>query len=163
LALAPELRNRVYEYALLEPDTVVVTTSLQQPALPRVNKQVRGEALDLYYGTIFFDVHIIDCDATLLAQFEQYLDVLNRKCSVRMLMSATGEDWTNLVAWCRLIHEGKCGGFGTLGLDESFDDSEAVIHAAHRIVKMDWSWAACEKELAELRLLVGRINSAWLR
>lgn len=162
LAVAPELRNRIYDYALLDPDTVVVTTALQQPALLRVNKQIRGEALELDYCTIYFDVAVADCDATLLAQFTQYLDGLHLTCAARIFMSMMVENWTNLVAWCKLIHEGKCDGLTSLDMDDTFNDSEAVMRAAHRTARTDRSWAACLKELAELRFLVGRIDKAWL-
>ncbi|KUI63013.1 hypothetical protein VP1G_10131 [Cytospora mali] len=48
LNLPPELRNYIYRLALVQPATTDLAAP--QPALTRVNKQVRAEALSIYYA-----------------------------------------------------------------------------------------------------------------
>ncbi|KAK5120783.1 hypothetical protein LTR85_005849 [Meristemomyces frigidus] len=53
LSIPPEIRNYIYGLALTESDDIVVPSSgkLSQPALLRVCKQVRTEALAIYYAS----------------------------------------------------------------------------------------------------------------
>ncbi|KUI72140.1 hypothetical protein VM1G_07431 [Cytospora mali] len=48
LNLPPEIRNDIYRLALVQPTTTDLASP--QPALTRVNKQVRAEALSIYYA-----------------------------------------------------------------------------------------------------------------
>lgn len=52
LDLAGELRNKIWRYALVKPSSIDVAekTSLDEPALLAVNKQIRGEGLEIYYA-----------------------------------------------------------------------------------------------------------------
>ncbi|TKA72565.1 hypothetical protein B0A49_06034 [Cryomyces minteri] len=64
LKLPPELRNVIYNLALVECHTVrmLVRPMTKQPALARVCRQVRNECLPIYYGNNHFQRDLIDYD-----------------------------------------------------------------------------------------------------
>ncbi|KAK3697693.1 hypothetical protein LTR37_017342 [Vermiconidia calcicola] len=68
LTLPAELRDRVYEL-VLEEDRVIQVSNVHpvrheadflEPAITRVNHQLRREALPVYYGCSYFKVVIVD-------------------------------------------------------------------------------------------------------
>jgi len=54
--LPPELRNEIYELALLKDQPIYISHNarLREPALLAINRQVRAEGLPLYYGVNTF-------------------------------------------------------------------------------------------------------------
>ncbi|KAK5120766.1 hypothetical protein LTR85_005832 [Meristemomyces frigidus] len=64
-----ELRDLIYEYALLEPDDIIVPNK-QKPALFGVCQQVRHEATPIYYAINTFRAFIFDDGQTCLIPFQ---------------------------------------------------------------------------------------------
>lgn len=48
LSLPPEIRNMIYRYTLVEGD-IFVDTTVMQPALLQLNRQIRAESIQIYY------------------------------------------------------------------------------------------------------------------
>ncbi|KAK5127818.1 hypothetical protein LTR85_004934 [Meristemomyces frigidus] len=112
LDLPPELRNRVYDdlvvtEAPLLPSACQHTSrpSAAQPDITRVCRQIRQEALPMFYGLNQFDVHIHRCD---FAYFIDYMDTIgehNRKhikIVVLQLMDrlTCGNGLLDFARWC---------------------------------------------------------------
>ncbi|POS78334.1 hypothetical protein DHEL01_v203264 [Diaporthe helianthi] len=62
LSLPAEIRNKIYQYSLVErPSRAALRIKgLAQPPLTRTNRQVRSEALPIYYGNNRFEIIIPD-------------------------------------------------------------------------------------------------------
>ncbi|KAK0301115.1 hypothetical protein LTS00_000264 [Friedmanniomyces endolithicus] len=56
LRLPPELRNAIYSYVLVDPPEVLVTNHWRPPALFSMSKQVRREALKIYFAENIFRI-----------------------------------------------------------------------------------------------------------
>ncbi|EME86451.1 uncharacterized protein MYCFIDRAFT_172201 [Pseudocercospora fijiensis CIRAD86] len=66
LKLAPELRNRIYEHALIADSEVVKMRShTKPPGLLATCRQIRSEAQAMYYNQNHFRFKVFDCDQTL--------------------------------------------------------------------------------------------------
>ncbi|KAK3710461.1 hypothetical protein LTR37_010304 [Vermiconidia calcicola] len=72
-ALPAELRTLIYQFALTEDGEIAITRHLKQPPLLRTCRQVRNEALQLWYTSNTFYIDVSDCDDTELYAFEQHL------------------------------------------------------------------------------------------
>jgi len=103
LQLPPELRNRIYEHAVFD-NVVMITPSLKQPSLLHSCKQIREEALGIFYANEF-KLHIQDCDAGLLMAFSVHLKDVGHEDGV-MRFSVGGKNWNNLQQWCLRIWAG---------------------------------------------------------
>ncbi|KAK5127973.1 hypothetical protein LTR85_005090 [Meristemomyces frigidus] len=62
LTIAPELRNRIYHEALKSPDRIRLSTKEQplQPALLRTCRQIRQEAIGIYYNINRLEITVYD-------------------------------------------------------------------------------------------------------
>ena len=69
MSIPPELRVRIYQYALIKNDPLVITPLLCQPPLLRVCRLIRREALDIHYLKNKYAATVNDRDAQLLASF----------------------------------------------------------------------------------------------
>ncbi|KAK0356105.1 hypothetical protein LTR91_009206 [Friedmanniomyces endolithicus] len=58
LKLPPELRNAIYSYVLVDPPEVLVTYHWRPPALLSMSKQIRREALKIYFAENIFRIDI---------------------------------------------------------------------------------------------------------
>ncbi|KAL1847799.1 hypothetical protein Daus18300_013841 [Diaporthe australafricana] len=94
LAVPAEIRNKIYRHALVQAERGQRPgdriCGLSQPALTRANKQIRSEALPIYYGQNFFQLNIA---------------------------SSMGEcvpnDWSSFVRMFSVFKAGRTGGWGT--------------------------------------------------
>lgn len=70
LELAAELRNRIYEYALVEDDDVEIRPeTFAQPGLLLTCRKIRAEALPIYFLDNVFKFNIRKFEASLLVAF----------------------------------------------------------------------------------------------
>ena len=72
LALPAELRNRIYEYALLQDGGIRVMPRLSQPSLLLTSRQICQESLQIWYNRNDFEVPVRDCDASLLTKWGRH-------------------------------------------------------------------------------------------
>lgn len=91
LHLPAEIRNKIYRYLLVEDPSTGRIRSLAQPPLTRTNKQVRSEALPIYYGENKF---LLRSSRTPIATTDP-------------------EEWPNFVRMFRMFKAGRIGGRGT--------------------------------------------------
>ncbi|KAK5121096.1 hypothetical protein LTR85_005580 [Meristemomyces frigidus] len=160
LRLPAEIRNAIYGYALAE-DEIAVTAGLQQPPLLHICRQVRVEALGLWYTSNDFVIPIEDCDATLLVAFVGHLRLVGH-AGVDLPVMLGGKNWSNLQRWCRAIWSQQC--VHHLPRYAEATEVEAVIIAAHDIAAqyVNEPWESCEQALENLGFVVGKFDSEWL-
>jgi hypothetical protein len=90
LRLAPEIRNKIYQYCLVEPSLRHCELSLAQPPLTRTNRQIRSEALPIYYGGNRF-----------------YLKIPTEP------VVGEKDDWADFIRMFRVFKASRTGGPGT--------------------------------------------------
>lgn len=90
LLLPAEIRNKIYRYALVEDSSADRIKGLAQPPLTRTNKQIRSEALPIYYGQNRFRLDIP------APSHDEHPD-----------------DWPNFIRMFRAFKGGRSGGRGT--------------------------------------------------
>ncbi|CAK4033259.1 Hypothetical predicted protein [Lecanosticta acicola] len=113
LNLPAELRNRIYEYAVISSDRLLVPSTCkhddrptaQQPALTKVNRQVREETIKTFYAENVFVYHIHRCDFEYMFEWMTAIGLENRS-SVRKLQLVIKDRWTcgvgllDFLRWC---------------------------------------------------------------
>ncbi|KAK5706091.1 hypothetical protein LTR97_001077 [Elasticomyces elasticus] len=160
LVLPPELRNRIYEYALIKPYNITVDVHLQIPPLLDVSRQIKKEASGIWYESNRFSHYIQDCNAMLLQRFTKHCKNTGMKARDQLEIYET-PNWPNLVKWCKQVHahNSKC-----LPQGAGFSAVETVISSAHGIAieTKDQPWEKCEALLKILRRTVGRYDKRWL-
>lgn len=114
LSLAPELRNRIYRFALLSSDRVVVQDHTKPPPLLEACHQIRTEAYAIYYRENIFLCRIFDLDASLLirwcAIFPQYNNTETPFGMRNRLCIQPSTNWDNLIIWLEAVFNNECTG-----------------------------------------------------
>ncbi|KAK0938612.1 hypothetical protein LTR29_009824 [Friedmanniomyces endolithicus] len=120
LALPKELREQIFNYAILEdPLTVLSITEdgPKQPCLLRVCHQVRRETLTRYYTYNKFGIVISDFDArAVLPSYRlqhKYFDPPKNSDARRAALGCVGlqikfsPEWNYMMGWCSLEYRGR--------------------------------------------------------
>ncbi|KAK4503839.1 hypothetical protein PRZ48_004754 [Zasmidium cellare] len=171
LNLPAELRNQIYELALIEPmKQVTVTSDLKPPGLLAANRQIRSECRKIWYFENRFLFPIFNCDAKLKGQFMKVIMTVVTKdgpsVETANLIHGRGARWGNLLDWCRVVQKYGCG---LLPMPENLKDNDymTVVVAAHQIAIAHaggrGSWEMCLRNLQALRMVAGRVNNEWLK
>jgi hypothetical protein len=163
--LPAELRNKIYHYALIEPDHIRIDEDMQIPGLFSVCQQTRREAMGMYYLKNTFGAEITDCDVRRCIAFREAIrEVLNaandKSIRISISMNMRGVNWTNLVDWCYSIWKKKICASPFNG---STHVDDKVIFAAHQIAENNDSWDNCKKQLVAFRVVAGELNPKWLQ
>jgi hypothetical protein len=116
LYLAAELRNKIYAYALSEDDRIIITAeSIPEPALLFACKQIRKEAIGIYYDISTFKIEGQPCDSRPLVLYTRKTKSLlaqgkspNRDIVANGLFERQAQDWTMLKVCLKRFHAGKC-------------------------------------------------------
>ena len=130
----------------------------------RTSRQIRQEALPIFYSRNEFGIMVPDCDNTLLKAFGFHLERLPygmKAEEVVLLIGSEGRcDWENLSKWCKDVWLDRCDSMQKSGNEGG---KTAVIEAAHAIVREQKfnSWEACEQALENLRYVAQRYDSDW--
>ncbi|KAK5111957.1 hypothetical protein LTR85_011704 [Meristemomyces frigidus] len=168
LALPPELRNKIYEYVLIDnAGVVVVTQATVQPPLLRTCTKVRSQALPIWYADNEFEVKIRDCDGSIYVKWLRHTRSIGSKGALRRVawILSGRPNWTNLMAWLREQYEGRSDlqpEFSFSGNVELPDEWRFVI-AAHDMLK-DYSekpWHVFERAMKRLRYAVDPFDPRW--
>ncbi|KAF2209047.1 hypothetical protein CERZMDRAFT_100801 [Cercospora zeae-maydis SCOH1-5] len=120
LALAPELRNRIYEYALhLSQNSSKLDLNhsfrgsnpiFREPGILTTCRQIRHEALKIYLLSNTFAIKVFDCETSQLIAFERRCCALDvaKGMSVSIWPATKREefDWKALWVWALYVHAG---------------------------------------------------------
>ncbi|KXS99026.1 hypothetical protein AC578_6140 [Pseudocercospora eumusae] len=115
LDLAAELRNHIYEYALIEDDAITFSRSkIAQPGLLRTCRQIREETRPIYYcrndfvimySCCAYDIRIV---RTFFKQAEgfwsNYERLRSELCRVSYQETKLRPIWYKAIAWLKAYH-----------------------------------------------------------
>ncbi|CZT17403.1 uncharacterized protein RCC_03237 [Ramularia collo-cygni] len=108
-----EIQDFIYKYALLEPDTKdavvqVHRTGYSRPGLLQTCKQIRSDALKIWYYGTKFHVRIHDFDSAPLQKWgASFTSIGLIRGKVTMYSTPRWEpSWDNLIVWLELYHAG---------------------------------------------------------
>ncbi|USW48600.1 hypothetical protein Slin15195_G019190 [Septoria linicola] len=101
--LAPELRNKIYEYVLVSETKIHITRILKQPGLQTTCRQIRAEAKEMWLYQNEFKFIAFDNDAKLLFRFDTISQSRLSKAFNVQILRAGRWHWQNLMQWCTLV------------------------------------------------------------
>ncbi|KAK1073045.1 hypothetical protein LTR33_010077 [Friedmanniomyces endolithicus] len=120
LALPKELREQIFDHAMLEDTSNMISINEygpKQPGLLRVSAQVRRETLTRYYTYKKFGIVISDFDAqAVLLSYRlqhKYFDPPKNTDARRAAVGCVGlqirfsPEWSDMVGWCSLEYRGR--------------------------------------------------------
>jgi hypothetical protein len=116
LKLPGELRNRIYRFAIIKPVSIELDIPRwqdHQPAFVRTCKQIRIEALRLFYAENKITTNIHDWNPIVKVRCSELL-ASHKMRSHHLYHYFTGSpNWENLLAWLKGVFEGKIGGISS--------------------------------------------------
>ncbi|KAK4504086.1 hypothetical protein PRZ48_005001 [Zasmidium cellare] len=165
LALPPEIRTTIFEYALIEPEKIRVRPPLRPPALLSTCRQTREDAGLIWFERNRFVITIRNCDASLFVAFANLHHNHQRRYNmtghlVYNIVVAGGKDWNNLMLWCYEVWANTIPAFKMI---EPSDEYEAFVSVATNIAKWhrDRPWEECYATIDAIRYAVAKYDSAW--
>lgn len=168
--IPPELRNRIYDFALYTDGYCVITQhgGVPEPALLATCQQIRKEGVGVYYAInetlVLIDSY--DCSTVRLCQrklcsiWEDYGIDIRRVDSI-----LTGPpSWENLKRWAQIIHEDEdvdvCGMPQISAVDAPhLKMVYGILHTAH--ASKATSWSEVEHILEALRFGLIAYDDRW--
>jgi hypothetical protein len=182
LRLPPELRNRIYKYALrLENGICEVneTTGFPEPALLFTCKDIRREAIAVFYSVNTIRLVIESYSPSMpIFMHKKRLAVLTRYGYKIPAAEASMEGlarWRNLLSWLRHVHENACtsltsikpapplGIRGHIREAPDYDKEKTVVAGLFSMVETmsEVPWDRVEKSLGMLRYGLVQYDSEW--
>ncbi|KAK5731994.1 hypothetical protein LTR17_010947 [Elasticomyces elasticus] len=164
LTLPPEMRNRIYREVLVEGDIYIYTHSRFlpiEPALVRVCRQTRDEALAIYHKENVFVFDINENNARNLINWCK--SALRRKDGEIAFEVAHSQNWSNLAVWARAVFEGKCD-MPELSRGSGHGSDPAAYHVLEVVSKFKEchiGWETVDAVLKQLRMALAVGNRMW--
>ena len=165
LALPAELRNRIYRFALGQGSHIwlsALTWSTHQPLLLKTNRQIRTEALGLFYHENVFSAGVHDWDDGVQERFlalrKQY------QISTHWHHHFTGgPHWGNLMGWLRGVHEGRKRALPTPGMEKMRSPVRWVLAGCFEMALYGrgMPWFAVERVLGVQRKALVEMDPRW--
>ena len=113
LALPAELKDEIYRFSLVQGDIRISSTgpAPKEPGLLSVCREIRCDALQIYYQENDFCFDIAGFDATRHINFckTDGRKELNKKGSLFTIDEEPGS-WPNLKKWLQAFYYGQCAG-----------------------------------------------------
>ncbi|CAK1366965.1 unnamed protein product [Cercospora beticola] len=167
--LSAELRNEIYELALVKSEEIEITKeTFAQPALLRTCRQIRAEAVQIYYSRNEFYTTISRLDASLLRAFGQqqsHEEVWLKRTGVALILNEGSNDayWPNFLQWMKWYYDDEVTG---LACPEDCPGGLCcTLDAAFRIVSelQDLRWKRVSTVLETLKRMKQPENGSSLR
>ena len=157
LDLPAELRNTIFEYALVEERPINVEHLRATPQLFLVSHQVRRECVSLFYLSNSFTITLYDANPTLLGRWCKHCQSLGMR-NHDLNIEVVGYTGMNITRWAKMIYYGEpCRKM--LGI-ESKDDGdklswEEMICETHRLAE---TYAANGKSGTQLKAAMAQLR-----
>ncbi|KAK5695985.1 hypothetical protein LTR97_008405 [Elasticomyces elasticus] len=169
LSLAPEIRNLIYEYTLLEPTKIDITPAYRTPGFLSTWRLVRQEATIMYWNRNYWTIYAPGCDASLAIAFVNHSGPAltpkpKRQVPLQIGIGGAnqGANWSNLVSWCRHVWGGGRLHFYKENVCKT--NATCVVVGAALAVALRHrgrKWEECEEALEVLRGVAALSNRAW--
>lgn len=176
LALPAELRNRIYRYCLNTSTPPAVThTGITEPSLLHTNKQIRHEAITIFYLENSFAVHMHDFNSSILLAWRDKCAALKKAHKIRKVkicgsFSRT-PNWKNLKVWLKRYHARELNvGCGELWKGDAFPVGDPFRLETHVMattfglvgsLKRSHRWDEVEVQVERLHLILVGLNVLW--
>lgn len=161
LGLPPELRNRIYRYALVTSHRVNISASQpNKPGLLSCCKQIPVEATGIFTRENIFSTTITDLRPSIPHSHWLRRDVRGRSCGLHL---AGSPNWQNFEVWLKQIHAREIPAFSIhYG---AVNWHRAAVRAVKIVVQMRRvEWAVVESVLQEYKEALdskGRTDWKW--
>jgi hypothetical protein len=169
LDLPPELRVRIYEYAVWTDGECLITKvgGVPEPPLLTTSKTVRREAIDVYHSINAMRFVVISYDRATETLMFRKLGILEAKYGVKASFAGAAFigslSWTNLKSRLQSLHEGKGKhvSFGNPAADKA-REFRMVVGMMHSVVVMrSLPWKEAETKLELLQVGLIAIDDRW--
>lgn len=157
MAIPVELRENVYELALLEDRIIEVNRQGPgSPALLIVSKQVRKEAISKYYSKNRFIINFTDYNPDpvmpFIKRYHEYFkspkkyDPEKAKVGVLRIRAKGRPSWVNLWLWCWLYYHGEIDYFDTVcdGAMSNTASLKVIFYMLRAMKQRGTSWESAE-------------------
>lgn len=150
LALPAELRNSIYELAMLsgKDEQVKITADFKRPGLLSACSQLRSETLGIWYHNHEFLVEVKDCDASVLNAWTGHCCDLGFRDAAIYIFQSGLMNRTALRKWCYAIFSGNRS--RRVIRVEGMTQIKRIISEAHELAEHSNSWKQCARKLDEL-------------
>lgn len=170
MSLPPELRNRIYRFAVVSSQKIDVSSSgIQEPDLLLACKQTRKEALGIFYSENTFAVDNHDYDPSVSVRWTSKLRQMYRQHLIKEAPTCVFStpspqpNWPNFARWLKHAHAKETilsvGAFegGTKWADE------LVLEACSRLAMetRDVPWERFEQVLEVQHQALIRLDVRW--
>ena len=166
LQLPGELRNKIYSDVLVDSNRIEIDRHVPQPALLEVCREVRQEAVKIFWTENTFNIYIRGYSGGLHCALER----LRRRYDAKLAASHTVEFgpvacWPALLRWLEQVHRGYSDGVGLGEEPEELDDEELLVFATFAIAKAcsKLPWAEVVKLVEPQRIILERYDDGWKR
>ncbi|KAF7192845.1 hypothetical protein HII31_05828 [Pseudocercospora fuligena] len=160
LTIAPELRNQIYDLALIEEDSIQVSSTLKEPALLSVCRQIRSEARGIWFSENQFTFRVVDCDISLLLKSFAWVQDVPGKTPLFKLRGRP--NWANLMAWCKAVFEDKLPPLNAQYQNHLATVVRPATIMTRNLAESGSSWPSIEKNLLLWRDTAGSVDPRWL-
>jgi hypothetical protein len=167
LSLPGELRNRIYRFAIIGTRALEIDAarwSTHQPPLLKICKQIRHEALRLFYIENKISTNIHDWNPVVKYHFQQLMFKHNVRPENLHHYFSGGPNWENLMNWLKAVHEGRIGSISdAVGKQRPME--RKLVGVMFRVVRKATgvsSWPQVEDLLVAHRELLGMVDARWL-
>ncbi|KAF2173998.1 hypothetical protein M409DRAFT_16269 [Zasmidium cellare ATCC 36951] len=170
LLLSGELRNAIYNFALLTEDPIKFNKeNPTPPGLLAVNQQIRAEAAPIYYQLNTFDVSNPDFSPIALQVFRKQSKpwlpstMIREQRSVRIELKIRSANWANVLEWAKVAHADY-----VLGLWCSQELCPASVESVTRVLftaatLRDLEWETVAVVLQQMREVSELEKVEWAR
>ncbi|KAK4549859.1 hypothetical protein LTR36_005160 [Oleoguttula mirabilis] len=154
-------------YVLVEPSDIVIPHgSLPPPqaGLLQTNKQVRKEAISIYYKENTFKFHLRDYDGTVLHKWAGK-STLHRRAPVKMKTRGS-RNWVNLLKWLQWYYNREVNGPSPERMRTKEKDNYAVAQLFAMVCEMrkgelKLSWEQVEPLLERVHQVMAALEKGW--
>ena len=166
--LPGELKNRIYFYSLVRPDNIEITAQnwpTHQPALLKTCKQIRSEALSIFYNENTISANIDDWSPAVKNACHALWDRYELK-TTKFSHYFTGKPhWQNLVEWLKAWSQGTMKGISDVVHKSRSLERKTVgvmFLMATTAKNNKIPWADLEQLLLAQRGLLAKGDGRWL-
>ncbi|KAM0715529.1 hypothetical protein Q7P37_009027 [Cladosporium fusiforme] len=167
ISLPGELRNRIYRYTLVRARSIEIdasTWSTHQPSLLATCRQIRAEALPIFYVENRISAEIRDWDPVVKQRLFDLSLSHKLEMSSRMHHFHGVPNWTNLYAWLRGVFDGRLSGISDcVGKQRPMERKTigVMFMIVRRARARGLLWEDVSEILEAQAELLGVLNPAW--
>lgn len=163
LTLPPEMRNRIYRFALVETQEIFIKASEKPPNHPPLIctcRQIWYECANIYYQENKFTFDIDNNDASRL--FGWCTTSLTPLMPTAAFQTELSAKWKNLLNWLQAFFEKRCLGVAPVGDGDKRDVIGHMFRVVQTMQNDGVSWPQVNHALMDMRNVLALLDPRWL-